>query len=370
MEIDRKILDHRKLDSFIVRFFPLIIIYCLALVLLFLYYSSSSAPYDILYNICLGFALGFVTFGVVCLAYVGKPVVKSRYVLPFLLLVPMIVSTSLVFVYGLEFPPNIFISQFYLFAIEGEVTFWTVIIGIYIIELTIISVAAAVSSVISAYFRTYFSRLLLGPIDNRPNSKVKKIANWLFVIPNIIDVEDVVLEPEEDNGKFNFQVFKQISVDIFVMGLAICSFLFLSPYFVNEMPIEKMLMMSVMLSLFISALVIPWHIIKSVGAKAKSQAPRDFYFWKGMKGRLSSSVIVISFFILLFLMLSYLRMDLAKVFIIYASYLLFMGVISSMYSFVYVNSFYYRFKRGQIESFNLEKEKMLARQENTPSDSL
>ncbi|HKM14127.1 MAG TPA: hypothetical protein VJY42_04355 [Candidatus Methanomethylophilaceae archaeon] len=370
MENDRKILDYRRLDAFIVRFFPMIIVYCLALVLLFLYYSSSSAPYDIMYNICLGFALGFVTFGIVCLAYVGKPVIKSRYVMPFLLLAPIILSTCLVYCYGLDFTPNIFISQFYLFAIDGEVTFWTVIIGMYIIELTIISVAAAVSSVISAYFRTYFSRLLLGPMDKKPNSKIKKIADWLFVIPDIIDVEDVVLEPEEDNGRFNTSVFKQIFVDMFVMGLAICSFLFLSPYFVNEMPIEKMLMTAVLLSLFISALVVPWHIIKSVGAKAKSQAPRDFYFWRGMKGRLTSSVIVISFFVLLFLMLTYLRMDLAKVFIIYASYFLFMGVISSMYSFVYVNSFYYRFKKGQIESFNKEKEKMLARQENTPSKPL
>ncbi len=59
-------------------------------------------------------------------------------------------------------------------------------------------------------------------------------------------------------------------------------------------------------------------------------------------------------------------MDLAKVLIIYASYFLFMTVISSMYSFVYVNSFYYRFKKGQIESFDLEKEKMLDRQKSVP----
>ncbi len=369
MENDGKILDCRKLDAFIIRFFPMIIVYCLALVMFFLYESSANTAYDILYNICLGFALGFVTFGLVCLAYVGKPIVKFRYILPFLIFIPISLSLGL-FPYGLEFTPNIFISQFYLFAIDGEVTYWTILIGLYIIELTIISVAAAISSVISAYFRTYFSRLLLGPMNNNPNSKIKKIADWLFVIPNIIDVHDVVLEPEEDDGGFNFSVFKQIFVDIFVMGLAICSFLFLSPYFVNEMPIENMLMMSVLLSLFVSALVIPWHIIKSVGAKAKSQAPRDFYFWRGMKGRLSSSLIVISFFVLLFLMLTYLRMDLAKVFIIYVSYLLFMTIISSVYSFVYVNSFYYRFKKGQIESFNLEKEKMLDGQKNMPPKSL
>lgn len=366
MKDDCRILDYRKLDAFIVKFFPLVITYCLILVLLFIYNSSAHTPYDIMYNICLGFAVGFATFGLVCSAYVGKPIIKFRYVLPILILIPIILSAGLISVWGLEFTPSIFISQFYLFMFGNEVTFWTVIAGLYIIEFTIISVAAAVSSVISAYFKTYFSKLLLGPMDERPNSKVKKIADWLFIIPDIIDVEDVVLEPEIDDGAFNFNIFKQIFIDIFIMGFAICSFLFLSPYFVNEMPLEKMLMMSVMLSLFISALVIPWHIIRAVGAKAKSQAPRDFYLWKGMKGRLSSSVVVISFFVLLFLMLTYLRMDLAKVLIIYASYFVFMTVISSIYSFVYVNNFYCRFKEGQIESFNLEKEKMLKRQESMP----
>ena len=370
MENSRKILDYRKLDAFIVRFFPLIIIYCLILVLLFLYRCPTHTPYDIMYNICLGFTTGFVTFGLVCLAYVGKPIVKFRYTLLILILIPIILSTCLMYLYGPEFTPNIFISQFYLFAFNGEISFWTVIAGLYIIELTIISVAAALSSVTTSYFRTDFSRLVLLTMNKRPNSKIKKIASWLFDIPDIIDVQDVVLEPEIDDGEFNPYVFKQIFVDIFISGLAICSFLFLSPYFVNEMPIEKMLMMSVMLSLFMSALVIPWHIIRSVGAKAKSQAPRDLYYWKGMKGRLSSSGIVLSFFVLLFLMLAYLRMDLAKVVIIYASYFVFMTVISSMYSFVYVNSFHYRFKKGQIESFNLEKEKMLKRQESMPRKPL
>lgn len=366
MKDDCGILDYRKLDAFIIRFFPLVIIYCLILVLLFIYNSSAHTPYDIMYNICLGFAIGFVTFGLVCLAYIGKPTIKFRYVLPPLVLIPILLSVGLISIGGLEFAPNVFISQFYLFTFGNEITVWTVIAGLYIIEFTIISVAAAISSVISAYFKTYFSKLLLGPMDERPNSKVKKIANWLFIIPDIIDVEDVILEPEIDTRDFNFDVFKQIFMDIFITGLALCSFLFLSPYFVSEMPLEKMLMMSVMLSLFISALVIPWHIIKAVGAKAKSKAPRDFYLWKGMKGRLSSSFVVLSFFVLLFLMLTYLRMDLAKVLIIYVSYFVFMTVISSMYSFVYVNSFYCRFKNGQIESFNLEKEKMLKRQEGLP----
>ena len=143
-----------------------------------------------------------------------------------------------------------------------------------------------------------------------------------------------------------------------VTGVVICSFIFLSPYFVSEMPIEVMLMTSVLLSLFISALIVPWHIVRCIGVKAKSDAPRDVYLWKGMRRRLTTSAVVLMFFFLLFLMLAYLKMDLTKVLIIYVSYLIFISVISTLYSFMYVNNFYHRFKKGMIDSFTFEKEKM------------
>lgn len=347
-----------KLDRFIVKYFPLIIVFCLFLVAGYIIRKSSGDIHEYLYSICLGFASGFVLFGFVCLLYIDKPVVKYRYFLPILLLAPIVLSVILFGFRGSEFTPNIFISQFYLFMFGGDVTFYTVLMGCYVIELTIISVAAAVSSVISAYFRKYFSKILIGPIENNPNKTVNKVSLWLFNIPDVIDVHDVVLEPEPDNVGFNKSVFWEIMSRIILYGAVICSFIFLSPYFVNEMPIEIMLMTSVLLSLFISALVVPWHIIRCIGVKAKSDAPRDVYLWKGMRKRLTTSAVVAMFFLLLFMMLVYLQTDLAKVLIIYASYAIFIVIISALYSFVYVNNFYYRFKNGMVDSFESEKEKM------------
>ncbi len=150
-----------------------------------------------------------------------------------------------------------------------------------------------------------------------------------------------------------------MAFDIFYMGFIICSYIFLNPYFVNEMPIEEMVMVSLLLSLFIAALIIPWHIIRAVGAKAISQAPRELYLWRGMKRRLSMSVLAITFFMLLITLLAYLDMDFSKVLITYGSYILLMGVTSILYSFIYVNNFYSQFKKGLVDNFNDEKQKKL-----------
>lgn len=349
---------YRKLDHFIVKYFPLVILFCLILVAGYIVRSSAGEIHEYVYNICLGFASGFVLFGIICLLFMDKPIVKYRYFVPPMLVVPILLSVALFEFGGSEFTPNIFISQFYLFMFGGDVTLKTVIMGCYVIELTILSVTAAVSTVISAYFRKYFSKILIGPIKNNPNPTVNKVSLWLFNIPDVLDIHDVVLEPEPDDGKFNRRVFWEIMSRIMLSGIVICSFIFLSPYFISEMPIEIMLMTSVLLSLFISALVVPWHIIRCIGVKAKSDAPRDVYLWKGMSKRLTTSAMVVMFFLLLFTMLAYLQMDLAKVFIIYASYGIFITLISAFYSFFYVNNFYYRFKSGMEKSFESEKEKM------------
>lgn len=350
---------YRKLDNFITKYFPLVVLLCIFLSALYIYKESASVIHEYIYNICLGFASGFVLLGLVCLFYVDKPVIEYRYFLPIMIVTPMVLSVFLFELHGPEFTPNIFISQFYLFLSPGEVTLLSVILGCYIIELTIVSVAAAVFSVISAYFRKYFSKILIGPTENNPNKIVKKASFWLFDIPDVLDIHDVVLDPESDEGKFNKRVFWEIMTGIIISGTAICSFIFLSPYFVNEMTIEIMLMTSVLLSLFISALIVPWHIVRNIGVKAKSDAPRDVYLWKGMRKRLNASAAVILFFLLLFTMLAYLKMDLTKVLIIYASYGIFILVISALYAFLYTNNFYHRFKEGMIENFRFEKQIML-----------
>ncbi len=351
-----KRLKREQLDSFITTYFPLVIIMCIALTVILGFLFQAVTVYDMIYWICEGFAIGFAFLGVICLAYVGPPVVKHRYYIPVFLICPVLLALFLYALHDYNVAPALFVSRFFYLFGDGTVTLSTLLIGFYTIELAVFLVAISVSSVISAYFKKYFSRLMLGMLSKNPESKSRKASYWLFNIPDVLDVEDVVLEPVEERG-FNHMIFLELIIYMFLTGLAICSYIFLNPYFVNEMPIEEMIMMALLLSLFIAALVIPWNIIHAVGAKAKTQAPRDIYLWKGMKSRLSLSMMTLFVFFMLFTLLTYFRMDLSKVLITYGSYMVMMLATSIIYSFVYVNSFYVPFKDGLIDSFNAEKER-------------
>ncbi len=184
---------HEKLDAIIITYFPLVILSCLLTVGILSTEHSASTTYDILYWLCVGFVVGFVALGVLCAFFMDSPMIKYRYVVPVLILLPIILSYALFYIYGKGFAPNLFISRFYFFMGDGEVTVRTMLAGFYVIETTVLFVAIAVSSVISAYFRRYFSRLMLGLVSRDPESKTKKIALWLFDVPDIIDVKDVVL---------------------------------------------------------------------------------------------------------------------------------------------------------------------------------
>jgi len=217
-------------------------------------------------------------------------------------------------------------------------------------------VAYGVLSVIVGYFRSYFYRVLKS-LEAPSEAKRNRITEWLFQIPDIIDVGSVELEPEADEGKFNTELFMNTTFSLFALGVVICSYFFINPLFLKIMPFEEMLLIGMLLSLFISPLVIPWSIVKSIGAKITSEAPRDFYLWKGMRGRLYQGFFTITFFMMLLTMSVYLGMDFSRIATTYVGYVVFMGVLSIITSFVYVNTYYKGFKNGIIKSYLLSKER-------------
>lgn len=351
-----KRLRQEQLDSFIVTYFPAILVLFAALVAVLGFVFDAATAYDIIYWICEGFAIGFAFLGLICVVYMGTPIIKHRYTIPLFLSFPVILAIALYMLHDYNVAPALFVSRFFYLFGDGSVTLHTLLLGFLTIEIAIFLVAAAVSSVISAYFKRYFSRIMLGMMNKDPENRARKASYWLFNIPEVLDVEDVVLDPTEEKG-FNHRVFGELVLYLFVTGLITCSYIFLNPYFVIEMPLGEMIMMALLLSLFIATLIIPWNIIRAVGAKAKTQAPRDIYLWKGMKGRLSLSLMAIFVFFMMIIILAYFKVDLSKVLISYGSYMVMMLATAIIYSFVYVNVYYVPFKNGLIESFNAEKEK-------------
>ncbi|MDL2241784.1 hypothetical protein LJB91_02630, partial [Bacteroidales bacterium OttesenSCG-928-L03] len=342
-----------KLDRLITKIFPYVVLGCLILVLMLMAYLQDFTFTGIIFAICLGFVIGFVILGMACVFLSDTGVITGKYTVPVILIVPAVIAV-LFNAFGSGFGPNAFIVKF--FDILGVGTdLIAMLISVYSITLMIFFAAYGVVSVIVGYFRTYFYKVLRAleyPLEKRKNH----VPEWLFQIPDIIDVKSVELEPEIEDGKFNVLLFRNIAVSLFLLGVVICSYIFINPLFLQVIPFEEMILIGVFISFFISPLVIPWSIVRSIGAKVKSDAPRDFYLWKGMRGRLYQGFFAVTFFMMLLTLSVYLGMDFSRIVTTYLGYISFMGIISIITSFVYVNTYYKGFKNGIIKSFLRAKE--------------
>lgn len=345
---------HDKLDRLITKIFPAFLVICGIFILILTIYLNNYTLAGILYSICLGFVIGFVVLGVACLFLSDKGIIGGKYTVPVIVVVPFLIAV-LFDLFGSNFGPNTFIVRFFD-VFGGSTDLRSLLISVYSITLMMFFVAYGVVSVIVGYFRSYFYRVLKSleyPSERRKN----RIPEWLFQIPDIIDVESVELEPEMDDDKFNVGLFRNIAVSLFLLGFVICSYIFINPLFLQTIPFDEMLFIAVLLSLFISPLVIPWSIVRSIGAKVTSDAPRDFYLWKGMRGRLYQGFFAVTFFMMLLTLSVYMGMDFSRIVATYLGYMTFMGLISIITSFVYVNTYYKGFKNGIIKSYLISKNK-------------
>ncbi|MDR3283464.1 MAG: hypothetical protein LBS92_07665 [Candidatus Methanoplasma sp.] len=337
-----------RLDSMIVKAFPAFLAACVALIVVLTLYLGNFTFTGFIYTICLGFALGFSVLGLFCAVLSNRGVVKPAYVITAIIVLPAAVAL-LFHQFGSSMEPNNFLVRFFdMFG--GDVSLISLMVSTYSITLMMFLVGYGVVSVIVGYFRIYFYRVLLS-LKSPPDKRKNHIPEWLFQIPDIIDIGSVELEPEEDDGKFNKALFVNTAVSLFLLGMVICSYMFINPVFLQVIPFEEMLFIGILLSLFMSPLIIPWSIVKSIGAKIVSSAPRPFYLWKGMRGRLYQGFFAITFFMMLLTMSAYLGMDFFRILTTYLGYMVFMGLISVVTSFVYVNVYYSGFKEGIIKSY-------------------
>jgi hypothetical protein len=342
-----------RLDKFITSHFPKFFALCVIISVILILFTGANKFSSILYMICGGFVIGFTILGVFCSFFGGRKKVDIGLDFLVLIVVPVIIS-GLLYFGGKDFYPSLFLTSYFEF-MHFNLQFFDLMLSIMLILLVTNLVAIAVISVIVGYFRSYLYRILRFIEKSKDtDSKKKRFTYKFFYIPDIIDVQSVELEPEADDTTFNKSLFVSVSIALFSLGMAICSYMFLNPVLLQTIPSEEMLVIAVFISMFISALVIPWSIMKSVGAYVNSQA-RPYYLWKGLKSRLYQGFFAVAFIIMIVLMSAYLGMDFSRIMYTYIGYAIFMLIISVFTSYIYVNHYYVGFKNGIISSFYKSK---------------
>ena len=323
-------------DRRLIRAFPYFLAMCVVIWLASIVYLGDYSFSKLVEILCLVFVACFAMLGVPCLVMMDRGVFNN-----------WVLFGLAVFLSGLMWLSGIF---------QGEVYYANAVIGMLsavglhfndIVEFVIgfgatlglvYFTAIGVLSVISAYMRQYMSRVFLS-MQNRAGTGCRGKAEGFFMVPDIIDVEEVILEPEEDPHTFHFSSAVSLWAYLFILGLLVSSYLFVNPLLIQELGQNTMLAVMLMLSMFTPALVLPWIIVRAVGAKVRSSAPRDYYLWIGARKRLFTTFMALGVFMMMFILSVYLGTDAASIVMNYVSFLIPLFATSAMYAGLYVNNF-------------------------------
>ncbi len=353
--IKAKLSNQDIIDRFILRTFPyfVVIFASIGIILFNIDWGEHSNLGHFLYSLAVSYTAGFIILGLPIIFLSNDAIIKNRIVLPALFLLATGLGLIIWYGFGVHLDGlSRFISGFYWFVNRSglEYSLYTTLLGMYVLLIVCLLASYGVISVVVAYFREYYARILHS-LERNDSSRFCRSARKWFGIPDIVDVDEVTLEPTECTEHFNKVLFIRIFVYELVIGLVIASYIFLNPVFLQSIQYGEMMVLMMLLSLFVSVFVIPVSILHSLGATVHSIGNRPFPIWEGMKNRMFHPTFYVAlFFTLLWISIST-QMDSYRILIHYLGYLLFIIILAALVAFIYLNAFYIPFKRGIMERF-------------------
>ena len=323
-------------DQRIIRVFPYFIGMCLVIWLIGYLYVGEFTFSKMIELLCLVFVSCFAILGVPCLIMMDRGVFNN-----WVMFAIAVVMTSFMWISGIVMGQVYYAEAIYdmveVFGLHlNDVLQF--IIGFGATLALVYFTSIGVLSVICAYMRQYVARVFL-TMQSRAGTGERGKAERFFMVPDIIDVEEVVLEPERDQHTFHFASAFSLWAYLFILGLLVSSYLFVNPLLIEELGSYTMLAVTLMLSMFTPALVIPWMVVKTVGAKVKSRAPRDYFLWIGARRRLFTTFMALGVFMMMFVLSVYLGTNALEIVKNYISFLVPLFATTAVYAGLYVNNF-------------------------------
>lgn len=323
-------------DRFILKYFPTFILLCIAIWIISLCYQKDYSIAMLIQLLCLVFSTMFSVIGIPCFILMDRgphsksAIITMNLIFSLIIWLYMHYTQQLIFdrtVIGVLGALNIGISGMYL----NVATFLTTF-------LLFNFATVGVMTVMCAYLRIYVVQVLRD-MDDHAKKGIRGRAEGFFLVPSIIDVKCIDLEPILFKDRFNYAGFKMLMFYIIVLGFIISSYMFVNPYFLDAFNWKMLLAIMLLLSFFVPCLIVPWQLFKSIGAKACSDGNRDYYLWSGAKNRLFTSFLALSSFTMMFLLSLYFGHDIYMIMFNYVAYLLPLIFIACSFSFIYTNNF-------------------------------
>ncbi len=320
----------------LILFFPFFVIACLCAFIVSVFYSDTITFPKIIELLCLSFVFGFTILGIPCFYLMPKGAFSKFGVTLGAAIMTIILSYACYKMGDNYFADAVHgILDYFDLEFEGTMEIVIGFLGTYAI---VLFTPIGVISIISAYLCRYLPDVFES-INYHSSRGERGMGEWFFIVPDIIDVKRTVISYNESNHEFNLWNALRIIRYQFILGLLISSILFVNPFFLDVMNWTTMLAITMMLSMFTPALVLPWLIVRNVNARVESDAPRPYYLWKGAKKRLFSTFFGLGALMMMFLLSLYLDNDVHDIVRTYLNFLIPLMVTSIVYACLYTNNF-------------------------------
>ncbi len=323
-------------DERLLRFFPYFILICIGFFLIGMVTCEERTLTKGIEVLCLSFVLCFMILGIPCSLMMphGKFSFLTVAAMTFLMTTVLWITMTLI---DFNYFGDAIADIFAFIGIRVDEMEYH-IMGFVWTYLIMLFTPIGVISVISAYLCKYFPRIFIG-MDKNAKEGIRGPAEGFFKIPEIVDVKKVIMEPSKIDHHFNLKGAAFMTTYLFILGLLISSYVFINPYFLDVMSTRTMLAIMLMLSMFTAALLLPWLIVRQLGVKVTSDAPRDYDLWIGAKNRLFTTFMALSAFMMMFVISIYMGNAVWDIITRYIQFLVPLAVTSFIYGFIYTNNF-------------------------------
>ncbi|MBO4568373.1 MAG: hypothetical protein J5674_00060 [Candidatus Methanomethylophilaceae archaeon] len=340
------------IDAFLVRVLPWLIAACVATTIVLAVIRHIGDFWNFLSQTCTVFALAFAIVGGIASLRLSK----GSY--PFWMVASFgMAALAIMWLCLTDSETVLFLRGIYSLAPVGEeegAGFYLldVLLSMVLMLFASVGVIATVSAMLGKYMPKLLVSVEFGNGDKRSAAK-------FFMVPDVLDVERVELDPREDRGDFDVESFLMLAFYTFALGLLVGTMLFLNPVILETVPDHVLIRVMVLISLFLPAMVVPWQAVKDVGAKVISSAPRPYYLWTGAKRRLFTGFMALGLFFFSFVIAVYYGNSVETMLSYYVQYLVPLATVSMIYGFIYANCFAAGLSDNIREEFTVRRERSL-----------
>mgnify|MGYP001765328181 CR=1 FL=1 len=168
---------------------------------------------------------------------------------------------------------------------------------------------------------------------------IDRVLTWFFDIPEVLDTRTLTISPSEPKKSVGWSDIKAPVAWQLFFGAVLAIYISFNPFLSDRSPAALVGIFSILSSaaILIPFVILPWFIFRKLGARIKGQV-KEFSLFNGIRARVLQSYLAIGTIVVLVRM-SISRISMETYLAAFASFALFLLIVSVLTTFVYLGYF-------------------------------